>query len=122
MKQDVYEKEATAAPNRARASGKPGSNKPEMDKEEMKKKMEAAGTPGPAHQALNAFVGGRFFPGTHHRARFDVRETADEVAVALRSEDGETRIAVRGRRATQMPRTSVFPDVAAASAFFESRR
>ncbi|HZN39698.1 MAG TPA: DUF2071 domain-containing protein [Planctomycetota bacterium] len=69
--------------------------------------------------ALNAFVGGRFFPGTHHRARFDVRETADEVAVALRSEDGDTRIAVRGRRAAEMPKTSVFPDVAAASAFFE---
>lgn len=69
--------------------------------------------------ALNAFVGGRFFPGTHHRARFDVRESEDEIAVALRSEDGHTRIAVRGRRVAQMPRTSVFPDVAAASGFFE---
>ena len=34
-----------------------GSGKPDADKEEMMKKMEAAGTPGPAHQALEALVG-----------------------------------------------------------------
>ena len=69
--------------------------------------------------ALNAFVGGRFFPGRHHRARFDVRETGDDVAIALRSNDGVTHIAVRGRVAAAMPATSVFADLATASAFFE---
>ena len=69
--------------------------------------------------ALNAFVGGRFFPGKHHRARFDVHESANEIAITLRSDDGATRIAVRGTVAAALPKTSVFPDLATASAFFE---
>jgi len=36
---------------------KSGSGKSDADKAEMMKKMEAAGTPGPAHKALEAFVG-----------------------------------------------------------------
>ena len=36
---------------------KSGSGKSDADKAEMMKKMEAAGTPGPAHKALAAFVG-----------------------------------------------------------------
>ena len=36
---------------------KSGSGKTDADKAEMMKKMEAAGTPGPAHKALEAFVG-----------------------------------------------------------------
>ena len=34
-----------------------GFPKSAIDKAELMKKMEAAGTPGPGHQALNAFVG-----------------------------------------------------------------
>ena len=40
-----------------RPEGKSGSGKSDADKAEMMKKMEAAGTPGPAHKALDAFVG-----------------------------------------------------------------
>jgi hypothetical protein len=56
MKQDVYDKEAhtTARP---RAGDKFGSSKLDAEKAEAMKKMEAAATPGPAHQALNALVG-----------------------------------------------------------------
>ena len=36
---------------------KSGSGKSDADKAEMMKKMEAAGTPGPAHKALAVFVG-----------------------------------------------------------------
>jgi hypothetical protein len=36
---------------------KSGSGKSDAEKQEMQKKMEAAGTPGPAHKALDAFVG-----------------------------------------------------------------
>jgi hypothetical protein len=36
---------------------KSGSGKSDAEKQEMQKKMEAAGTPGPAHKALGAFVG-----------------------------------------------------------------
>jgi hypothetical protein len=36
---------------------KSGSGKSDAEKQEMQKKVEAAGTPGPAHKALEAFVG-----------------------------------------------------------------
>ena len=38
-------------------AGKAPSGKSDAEKQEMQKKMEAAGTPGPAHKALAAFVG-----------------------------------------------------------------
>jgi hypothetical protein len=40
-----------------RPRGKAGSGKSDAEQQEMQKKMEAAGTPGPAHKALEAFVG-----------------------------------------------------------------
>lgn len=56
MKTDVYEKEAT---DRRRFGDKSGSWKPaaDQDQEEVAKKVEAAGTPGPAHKALDVLVG-----------------------------------------------------------------
>ena len=40
-----------------RTDNKSGFGKSDAEKQEMMKKMEAAGTPGPAHKALEAFVG-----------------------------------------------------------------
>jgi len=40
-----------------RSEDKSGFGKSDAEKQEMMKKMEAAGTPGPAHKALEAFVG-----------------------------------------------------------------
>lgn len=40
-----------------RPRGKSGSGKSDAEQQEMQKKMEAAGTPGQAHKALEAFVG-----------------------------------------------------------------
>jgi|SRR5450756_1857119 len=39
------------------AAGIADAGKTDAEKKEMQKKMEAAGTPGPAHKALTAFVG-----------------------------------------------------------------
>jgi hypothetical protein len=69
---------------------------------------------------LNAWAGGRLFPGIHHHARFTVEETADRYHVALRSDDGETRVEVRGRRAGALPSSSVFGSLEEASAFFRA--
>jgi Uncharacterized conserved protein (COG2071) len=69
--------------------------------------------------AINCFVGGRFFPGRHHRARFDVTDRGDDVAIALQSRDGSTRVVVEASVATAHPDTSIFGSLAAASAFFE---
>lgn len=57
---------------------------------------------------LNSLAGGRLFPGIHHHAKFAVKESADCFEVALASDDGATSMSVRGRRAEQLPATSVF--------------
>ncbi len=73
---------------------------------------------------LNAFAGGRIFPGEHHHARFEVTETQNEsqdyLSVALESADGEVSIQVKGRRTDELAPDSVFDSLTEASAFFEA--
>lgn len=68
---------------------------------------------------LNSLAGGRIFPGVHHHARFDVREQEDRFHVALRSDDGETHVAVTAHLADSLP-ASVFSTLGEAAAFFQS--
>lgn len=68
---------------------------------------------------LNAVVGGRLFPGVHHRAVFDVVERVDRYDIAVRSDDGGVEMRVRGELAAQIPESSVFETADEASAFFE---
>jgi hypothetical protein len=67
---------------------------------------------------LNALAGGRLFPGVHHHARFEVVEWADAYRLALRSDDGQTRLSVRARLAPSLPPGSVFRSLREASEFF----
>lgn len=69
---------------------------------------------------LNAFAGGRIFPGVHNRARFDVRETENEYHIAMDSIDGSAHVAVDGRTTDELPDDSVFATVAKCSQFFEA--
>ena len=55
MKHDVNDNGSTAVLDRA--GDKSGSGKSDTEKQEMMKKMEVAGTPGPAHRALDGLVG-----------------------------------------------------------------
>jgi hypothetical protein len=68
---------------------------------------------------MNHLAGGRLFPGEHHRASFRVEETGDRVALAMSSADGRVQVDVAGRIAEQMPATSIFHTLDAASRFFE---
>lgn len=68
---------------------------------------------------INTWVGGTVFPGVHHHARFDVRETADNLSVTLQSDDGTTRVHVAGHLALQLPVSSIFTSTEEASAFFQ---
>lgn len=68
---------------------------------------------------LNTLIGGRLFPGVHHRADFDVEEDAERVRVAMTSRDGAGSISVDGSIADTLPDGSVFDSVEQASAFFE---
>lgn len=69
---------------------------------------------------LNTIAGGTIFPGVHHHAAFTVQESDDYFSVALKSDDGDTTVCVSGTITDHLPASSVFPTVAAASAFFES--
>ena len=56
MKQDVHDTESNSITGKGRQ--RTGDEwKSAADKEEIQKKMEAAATPGPAHNALEVFVG-----------------------------------------------------------------
>jgi hypothetical protein len=63
-------------------------------------------------------AGGRLFPGEHHRASFDVRETVRELHVALTSADRTTRVSVDIRVARRLQRSALFADLREASDFF----
>ena len=67
---------------------------------------------------LNSLVGGRLFPGEHHHARFQVEEQEGRYSITLDSDDGKVHVAVAGRLAPELPGTSIFPSLAAASEFF----
>lgn len=69
---------------------------------------------------LNAFAGGRLFPGVHHHARFQVCEQADHYRVDLDSDDRRTHVAVEGSLAADFPSDSVFASLQEASDFFET--
>lgn len=70
--------------------------------------------------ALNSLAGGRLFPGTHHRARFDVRESGGSYSVRVQSPEGEVLLGVRARVCDELPGGSAFASIDEASAFFEA--
>jgi hypothetical protein len=69
---------------------------------------------------VNTLLGGRLFPGHHHRASIDAVDGGDHVSVELVSEDDDTRVLVEGSTAEELPATSLFPSVQAVSDFFEN--
>jgi len=68
---------------------------------------------------LTVILGGRVFPGAHHRAAFRVREASGRYEVAFASRDGTASVAVEGMRVPDLPPDSVFDSLAEASEFFE---
>jgi hypothetical protein len=69
---------------------------------------------------VNFALGGRIYPGEHHRARFQVEETDQHVQVAYTSRDGSAQVDVSVDLTDQLSRSRLFPDLAEASAFFEA--
>ena len=67
---------------------------------------------------LNHLAGGRVFPGEHHRARFEVEDDGTNVALRMRADDDGVVVDVRAKAAAALPKTSIFADLDAASAFF----
>ena len=69
---------------------------------------------------LNVLTGGRIFPGVHHRARFDVRETKNEFQIRMDSLDGKAHVNLDCVVTNELPSDSVFSSVAHCSQFFEA--
>lgn len=69
--------------------------------------------------AINVLVGGRLFPGEHHRADFDVSESSDRMRVAFAARDGSAAVDVTVSIRDDLPTSRLFADVADASEFFE---
>jgi hypothetical protein len=69
---------------------------------------------------LNRVVGGRFFPGIQHAARFEVVENDNRFKLKMQSEDGTTAIDVIAELANELPPGSVFKSLDEASEFFRN--
>lgn len=69
---------------------------------------------------LTVLLGGRLFPGEHHRAHFEVDEGEGRYDVSFTSVDGAAHVAVTAELAADLPPGSVFTSLAEASKFFES--
>ncbi|MFF2599237.1 DUF2071 domain-containing protein [Streptomyces californicus] len=67
---------------------------------------------------LNAFAGGRLYPGEHGRADFTVREDADAVRVAFATRDGAVEVDATVEPAGELRGSELFTDLAEASEFF----
>jgi hypothetical protein len=68
---------------------------------------------------LTTLIGGRIFPGEHHRARFQVEESNGRYEVAFESLDKTARASVDLRAVRDWPAGSVFASLEEASSFFE---
>lgn len=68
---------------------------------------------------LNTLVGGRIFPGVHHHAAFDVKESSDTLSVEMTSHDSEAHVLIRGTVTEDFSTNSVFPSLSIASEFFK---
>lgn len=69
---------------------------------------------------LNHLLGGRIFPGEYNKAAFTVRQNDSEVEFAMRSDDGNVAVEIKGRMTDALPSSSIFSTLDEASAFFES--
>jgi hypothetical protein len=68
---------------------------------------------------LNHMIGGRLFPGEHHRARFTVVDDGKHIHLKMMSVDRDVSVEVSGRPSPRLPPGSVFASVDQASRFFE---
>lgn len=72
-----------------------------------------------SNSLINVLVGGRFYPGEHHRAAFDIHESDTEVHVAYTARDGSAHVDARASLAADLSDSVVFADLEEASCFFE---
>ena len=72
------------------------------------------------NSGINALVGGKLFPGEHHRARFLVKESAEGTAFNYQSLDGSVEVRFSGNESQSLPDSSCFETLEEASMFFRA--
>ena len=70
------------------------------------------------NSVLNRVLGGRVFPGIFTGARFESSDSDEAVGLRISHADGTPEVSFRGTLASQLPTSSVFPDLDAAAGFF----
>ena len=69
---------------------------------------------------LNAWAGGRAFPGEHGLADFRVHETPERIHIAFATRDGDIGVDVTVELSGQLRDSELFSDLAHASRFFQA--
>lgn len=70
-------------------------------------------------QRVVELLGGRLFPGVHHRARFQVRENENSLRMDVTSDKGEADVSFSARIAGEWRGTASFATFDEASEFFQ---
>lgn len=68
---------------------------------------------------ISSAIGGRLFPGEHHKADFEISENETEINFSMESEDKTAFVKFAGKRSDNFPANSVFSSLTEASNFFE---
>ena len=68
---------------------------------------------------FNHLLGGRVFPGEHHRASFEVLDSGVQIKLSMKSDDDTIAIKVEGQSGVEIPSDSIFSSLSQASSFFE---
>lgn len=68
---------------------------------------------------VNQLMGGRLFPGEHHRAKFSVSESESDLSLKMESRDARVKVEVAGTITSKLPDSSIFQSLAESSSFFE---
>jgi uncharacterized protein YqjF (DUF2071 family) len=69
---------------------------------------------------LNSLLGGRVFPGEHHKSDFKVNDNHGRIAFSMKSVDGDVAVNLVGEISEELPQTSIFRSLSEASSFFET--
>src|SRR5207237_5038884 len=68
---------------------------------------------------INSTIGGKLFPGEHHRASFEIDENESKINFSMKSEDENASVKLSGTISDKLPENSVFSSLEEASKFFE---
>ncbi len=69
---------------------------------------------------INSAVGGRLFSGEHHKAKFEIKESANELDFKMKSDDQKVSVNFTGKTSESLPKHSMFSSLAEASGFFKT--